>query len=305
METELHRAIEREELIVYYQPKVDLKTGNILGMEALVRWQHPQLGVLPPNEFIPLAEQTGLIEKIGHWVIRVACRQVRSWQEAGYGTINVAVNLSPLELRDPELGDRIIALVNELDIPPSALELEITETVVMQSMETAAGTLEKLSKAGLSIALDDFGTGYSSLSYLKRFPLSKVKIDRSFISDFMQESNDAAIVSAIIAMSHSLGLRVVAEGVETDEQLRFLQDLHCDEMQGYLISRPVPREEATDLLARASSIRRMILDYGINFVELMEFQGSSLITEMGGVLNDFPVHDTNPLNLENSCKAST
>ena len=288
LEAELHRAIERGELVVYYQPKVDLNNGNILGMEALVRWQHPQLGIVPPGEFIPLAEQTGLIEEIGRWVIQVACRQVRSWQEAGYGAVSVAVNLSPVEFRNPDLADEIIALVKEIDIPPSALELEITETVVMQSMDTAIATLRKISDAGLSISLDDFGTGYSSLSYLKRFPLNKVKIDRSFISDFMEGSNDAAIVSAIIAMSHSLGLRVVAEGVETDEQLRFLQDLHCDEMQGYLVSRPVPRDEASDLLARASGIKRMILDYGINFVELMEFQGPNLITGMAGVLNDFP-----------------
>ncbi len=291
LEVELHRSIERDELIVFYQPKVDLHTGNILGMEALVRWQHPQLGLVPPNEFIPLAEQTGYIENIGRWVVEVACRQVLSWRDEGYKEINVAVNLSPVEFRNPQLAEQIIQQISDIGVSPGALELEITETVVIQSMETAVTTLDKLSNAGLSITLDDFGTGYSSLSYLKRFPLQKIKIDRSFISDFMSGSNDAAIVSAIIAMSHSLGLRVVAEGVETDEQLRFLQDLHCDEMQGYFVSRPVPRKEAGDLLARSSSIRRMILEYGINFAELMKFQGSSLATEMAGIISEFPKKD--------------
>ncbi len=288
LESELHRALERDELTIYYQPKVDLKSGSILGMEALMRWQHPQFGIVPPNDFIPVAEQTGLIEEIGQWVIRTACRQIRFWQEAGYGTITVAVNLSPVEFRNPKLGDQIISILQEFGVPTGALEIEITETVVMQNIDTAVSILEKLSNAGFSISVDDFGTGYSSLSYLKRFPLSKVKIDRSFISDFMQGSSDAAIVSAIIAMSHSLGLRVVAEGVETEEQLRFLQDLHCDEMQGYLVSRPVPREEVNDLLAQASSIRRMILENGVDYGGLMHHQGVGAASGMIGVLNDFP-----------------
>ena len=288
LEAELHRAVEREELILYYQPKVDLKSGCILGMEALLRWQHPQMGLVPPNDFIPLAEQTGMIAEISQWVIGAVCRQVHLWQEAGYGVVNVAINLSPVEFRNPQLGDQIIRLVEAAGVPANAIEMEITETVVMQNMDTAVGILEQLSVAGFSISVDDFGTGYSSLSYLKRFPLSKVKIDRSFISDFTKGPSDAALVSAIIAMSHSLGLRVVAEGVETEEQLRFLQDLHCDEIQGYLISKPVPQAQASDLLAQSSSIQRMIQEYGIECAELTARHGVGSATGMLGVLNDFP-----------------
>lgn len=301
LESELHRALERGEFVVYYQPKIDLKTGTILGMEALMRWQHPQLGIVPPNDFIPLAEQTGFIEEISQWVIRTVCRQIHFWQEAGYDTVTVAVNLSPVEFRNPDLAQQIIAQIDEFGIPKSTFEVEITESIVMQNMETAVAVLEKLSNAGVCISIDDFGTGYSSLSYLRRFPISKVKIDRSFISSFMQDSNnDAAIVSAIIAMSHTLGIRVVAEGVETEEQLRFLQDLHCDEMQGYLISRPVPREEIDDLLAQSSSIRRMILDYDMNYAGQMGHLGAGSASGMISVLNDFPAKNVEPLINENS-----
>ncbi len=288
LEAELHRAVEREELTVYYQPRVDLSSGHILSLEALVRWRHPQLGLVPPNDFIPVAEQTGLIEEISRCVIRAVCRQIKVWQDAGYGTVTVAINLSPVEFRNPKLGEQIIAQVNALDVPTSALEIEITETAIIQSMDTAAGILNTLSNAGMEIALDDFGTGYSSLSYLKRFPLRKVKIDRSFISDFVQDSHDATIVSAIIAMSHSLGLQVVAEGVETEEQLRFLQDLHCNEIQGFLISKPVPREEVSDLFSRTPEIRRLITDYSGHFVAPASPQVSSSTSVMMGVLNDFP-----------------
>ncbi len=292
LEAELRQALEQDELTIYYQPKVDLKTGKILGMEALVRWQHPRFGMLPPNEFISVAEHTGLIEQIDQWVIRAACQQIRFWQEAGYGTISVAVNLSPVELRNHDLADQIIALLDELRVPASALEIEITETVVRHNVDHVVGILDKLSKAGLSIAVDDFGTGSSSLSYLKRFPLSKVKIDRSFISDFVQGSSDAAIASAIIAMSHSLGLRVVAEGVETEEQLRFLQDLHCDEAQGYLVGKPVPKEEANELLAQFSSIQRMIADYWVNYASVMDQQSIGSASGILEILNDFTEKDS-------------
>ena len=292
MEAELHRALERNELLVYYQPKVDLRTGTILGMEALLRWQHPQLGIVPPSEFIPLAEQTGLIEEMGQWVVRTVCRQIKLWQDAGYDAITVAVNLSPVQFRNPGLADQIMSLIDEAEIPASALEVEITEGVFMQDIDAAVTILEKLSKAGLSISLDDFGTEYSSLRYLKRFPLDKIKIDQSFITDFVRDTNDAAIVSAIIAMSHSLGLQVVAEGVETEEQLRFLQDLQCDEMQGYLISKPVPRDEAGRLLAESSGVRRMIMK-GCMVNSPMGHEGGPLVaTGMIGVLNDFPMPHT-------------
>ncbi|WP_432470591.1 EAL domain-containing protein [Amphritea sp. HPY] len=287
LEAELHRAVERDEFIVCYQPKIDLKTGVIVGMEALIRWQHSQLGMIPPDDFIPLAEQTGFIDEISQWVISTVCQQIKFWQDAGHGTVNVAVNLSPLEFRDPELGDKIIKLVADSGVPVSALEFEITETTVMQNMDTAIDTLIKLNSAGFGISVDDFGTGYSSLSYLKEFPLSKVKIDRSFVTEFIQDSSDAAIVSAIIAMSHSLGLRVIAEGVETKEQLRFLQDLHCDEMQGYLVSRPVMTKDVNALLGRAHDIRDMIVDSSGDSGSV-GYQGMGNVTGMISILNDFP-----------------
>jgi diguanylate cyclase (GGDEF)-like protein len=286
LEAELHRAVERDEFIVCYQPKIDLKTGAIVGMEALIRWQHSQLGMIPPDDFIPLAEQNGFIEEISQWVISTVCQQILFWQDAGYGTVNVAVNLSPLEFRNPDLSDKIIKLVADSGVPVSALEFEITETTVMQNMDTAIDTLIKLNSAGFGISVDDFGTGYSSLSYLKEFPLSKVKIDRSFVTEFIQDSSDAAIVSAIIAMSHSLGLRVIAEGVETQEQLRFLQDLHCDEMQGYLVSRPLMTKDVNGLLSRAHDIRDMIVD-SAEGVGSVGNQGGH-VTGMISILNDFP-----------------
>ena len=285
LEAELHRALEHDELTVYYQPKIDLRTGEIKSMEALVRWQHPLLGLVQPSEFIPLAEQAGLIEMLDRWVIRSVCRQISFWQKAGYGTIPVAVNISPYEFRVSELAEQIIAIVDEFDIPARALEIEITETAVMQSMDAAESVLEKLSSAGMRISLDDFGIGYSSLSYLKRFPISVIKIDRSFIADFLQDSSDAAIVSAIIAMSHSLDIRVVAEGVETEEQLRFLQDLHCDEVQGYLLSRPVSKEAMDELLAKPSNIRRMVLDNDVSYRRLTDSQ--PVASGMIGVVNDY------------------
>jgi diguanylate cyclase (GGDEF)-like protein len=288
LEADLHHALERGELLVFYQPKVDLKTGAILGMEALLRWQHPRLGMVPPNDFISLAEQSGLIDKISQRVIKTVCQQILTWQDAGYGILSVSVNMSPVEFRNPELSEQIISLITETGIPTSALEIEITETVVMQNMDTAIDILTQLYEAGLRISVDDFGTGYSSLSYLKKFPLSKVKIDRSFISDLVQGSNDAALVSAIIAMAHSLGLLVVAEGVETDEQLRFLQDLYCDEIQGYLVSKPLPSDEICELLDRSSSIKRMIMDYGANFAQITAQQGDVPATGMFGILNEFP-----------------
>ncbi|GGK53948.1 EAL domain-containing protein [Amphritea balenae] len=286
LEAELHRAVERNELVLCYQPKIDLKKGKIIGMEALIRWQHPQLGMIPPDDFIPLAEQTGFIEEISRWVVYTACQQISYWQSAGYGTLNVAVNLSPIEFQNPLLGSKIIEMVQDAGIARCALEFEITETAVVKSIDSATVILHQLSEAGFGLSVDDFGTGYSSLSYLKGFPLSKVKIDRSFITGFVESSSDAAIVSAIIAMSHSLGLKVVAEGVETLEQLRFLQDLQCDEMQGYLISKPVSAGEVTALLSRETDIRNLITDY---HNQPSASLGGAVIT----VLNDFPsdTHD--------------
>ncbi len=288
LEAELKHALDNEEFLIYYQPKVDLNSGEIRGLEALLRWRHPRLGIVSPNDFIPLAEKTGLISDMTRWVMHGVCRQLAEWRRIGHEQLSVAINLSPITFRDRNLARNLLAELAEHDIPPAMLEAEITETVVMQNMDTAIDILTELHDAGVSIALDDFGTGYSSMHYLKRFPLSKVKIDRSFITDFIHASNDAAIVSAIIAMAHSLGLNVVAEGVETEEQLHFLQDLHCDEMQGYLFSRPVPREDATRLLARSSGIQRLIREYGLDFARLGQLPGGRPASGMIGILNEFP-----------------
>ncbi|PCJ21886.1 MAG: hypothetical protein COB04_01495 [Gammaproteobacteria bacterium] len=291
LEAELHRAEERDELSVYYQPKMCLKTGTIVGVEALLRWHHPEFGVVPPDEFILLAEQTGLINDIGRWVLRTVCRQIKFWEELGYGKVSVSINLSPVEFRNPDLADHIISEARESGISPSTLELEITETIVLQNVDAAVVVLEKLSNAGFIITLDDFGTGFSSLSYLKLFPVSKIKIDRSFIKDFIVNSDDAVIVSAIIAMSHSLELEVVAEGVETEEQLRFLQDLHCDEVQGYLFAGALHTEKVTNLLADPNIIRRMILDYRDKNIVLMDSKEKDSATGMIDTLNHYVAND--------------
>ena len=291
LEAELHRAEERGELAVFYQPKMNLKTGAVHGVEALLRWHHPEYGIVPPDEFILLAEQTGLINNIGLWVLRTVCRQIKFWQELGYGSVSVSINLSPVEFRNPDLADQIISEVRDAGICPSSLELEITETVVLQNVDAAVVVLEKLSHAGFVITLDDFGTGFSSLSYLKLFPVSKIKIDRSFIKDFVLNSDDAVIVSAIIAMSHSLDLEVVAEGVETEEQLRFLQDLHCDEVQGYLFAGALPTDKVTNLIADPNIIRRMILDYRDKNILLMDSQENESVTGMIGVVEGIAANE--------------
>ncbi|WP_323752362.1 EAL domain-containing protein [Marinobacter sp.] len=289
LEAALYRALERDEFVIHYQPKINLITGGVSSLEALVRWQHPQWGMVLPNDFIPLAEQTGLIEKIDRWVVRSVCRQISFWQEAGFGTVPVAVNLSPSEFRNPDLADHIITIVDEFGIPAKALQIEITETAVIDCMDSATSILEKLSSAGMDIYLDDFGTGYSSLIYLKRFPITIVKIDRSFVAGLMEDSSDAAIVSATIAMSQALGLRVVAEGVESEEQLRFLQDLQCDEVQGYLTSRPLPKEQINELLAHPETIRRMVL--GDRNRDRKAFDATGVEDGLGmiGVVNEFPL----------------
>ncbi len=288
VETELHRAVKRDELVLHYQPKVDLSTGEIRSMEALVRWDHPELGLVPPGEFIPLAEQTGIIEEISKWVLRRVCGQMRFWRESGFPEVSIAVNLSPVEFRNPNLAREFLQTLEEFALSPRALEVEVTETVAMQHLEAAQTILRELADAGVAISMDDFGTGYSSLSYLKSFPLHKLKIDRAFIMDVTEGPDGAAIVSAIMAMSHSLGLWVIAEGVETEEQLRFLQDLRCDEVQGYYLSKPLPREQAGDLLREHTSIRQIVMAHG-NGLGMGGEQGmENLMPGMIGVLNDAP-----------------
>jgi EAL domain-containing protein (putative c-di-GMP-specific phosphodiesterase class I) len=239
LENDLRRALGRREFELYYQPKVDIQEGRVVGMEALVRWRHPHRGLLLPDEFIPLAEETGLIVAIGRWVITEACAQTKAWQTVGLQKLRVAVNISGVQFRQRDLLDTIAHALASSGLPPECLEIEITESVVMQNASEAIVTLEKLSQMGVQISVDDFGTGYSSLSYLKRFPIDKLKIDRSFIRDISSDMDDAAIVRATIGLAHNLRLRVVAEGVETEDQLQFLRSLGCDEYQGYYKSKPL------------------------------------------------------------------
>jgi EAL domain-containing protein (putative c-di-GMP-specific phosphodiesterase class I) len=253
MENDLRKALEAEQLELHYQPKVTVANGEVVGMEALVRWRHPERGLVTPAEFIPLAEESGLIVPLGRWLLHEACRQNRAWQDAGLPRVPVAINLSAVQLRRADLIQTVAHALAESRLDPRFLEIEITESVVMQNAFEAIGLLEQLSGMGVNLAIDDFGTGYSSLAYLKRFPLGALKIDRSFIRDVPSDLNDAAIVLAIIGLAHGLGLRVIAEGVENHEQLEFLRSLDADEYQGYLCSRPLPSEEAARLLGREVS----------------------------------------------------
>ena len=246
----LHDALANEELRVFYQPRVDTQTRRIRGMECLLRWQHPQLGLVSPAQFIPLAEETGLIVPIGEWVLRQACIQNKAWREKGLAPIRVSVNLSPVQFRRPDLYEEVIAALEETGLPADGLELEVTESMLMHDPTETIVTLQRLKRAGIYVSIDDFGTGYSSLNYLKRFPIDALKIDRSFITDITTSPDDAAITTAIILMGQSLKLGIVAEGVETESQLEFLQVLRCDEIQGYLFSPPVPADRAEAILAR-------------------------------------------------------
>ena len=288
LETELHQALSRNELFVAYQPKVDLRTGEIVAMEALVRWRHPEFGIVSPGDFIPVAEKTGLINDISAWITRVVCAQISMWHQAGHNDVGVAINISPIELRNANFADTILNAIREFDIPPSNLEVEITESLVMEDMDQATKTLERLDRHGVEISIDDFGTGFASLSYLKQFPISKVKIDRSFVSDFAQNPADARIVSGVIAMSHSLGVKVVCEGVEEEAQLRFLQDHHCDQVQGNLLSLPLQRQEATRLLSDPRKVQKIIKDYNVNELGLSATTSAGTQTVITGVLNLYP-----------------
>jgi len=253
LETGLRHALERGEFLLHYQPQVDIASGAILGAEALIRWQHPDWGLVSPAEFIPLAEETGLILPIGEWVLNEACSQARRWHDAGHVDLRIAVNLSGRQLSQKNLVDIVAATLARCAVAHGMLELEITESLLMQDLEQIAGTLEALVALGVSVSMDDFGTGYSSLSYLKRLPIDVLKIDQSFVRDISSDPDDAAIVQAIIAMAHSLGIKVMAEGVETAEQLAFLRQHRCDGMQGYYFSRPLPPEQFIMLLQRQHS----------------------------------------------------
>jgi diguanylate cyclase (GGDEF)-like protein len=248
LEAALRRALDRDEFTLHYQPKFDLRSGDITGVEALLRWRHAELGMVSPAQFIPIAEETGLIEPIGAWVLKEACTQGRRWFDDGLQNVRIAVNLSARQFRNQRLCRDIRKCLSETNLDPRLLELELTESMVMQDPEMAATMLKELKWMGLGLSIDDFGTGYSSLAYLKRFPIDSVKVDRSFVKDIPGNAEDAAIVEAVIALAHSLRLRVVAEGVETAEQKEYLKTLGCDEMQGYFASKPLPVEDATRFL---------------------------------------------------------
>jgi diguanylate cyclase (GGDEF)-like protein/PAS domain S-box-containing protein len=248
METSLRHALEREEFVLFYQPQIDLQSGKIFGMEALIRWKHPELGVAPPDNFIPILEETGLILPVGEWVLRTACTQNRIWRNAGFPEMRVAVNLSPIQFKQQDLIEVLTRILQETRLEPSGLELELTESTLMNYTEVTVATMRAWSSMGIRLTLDDFGTGYSSLIYLKRFPIDTLKIDRSFVQDVVTNPEDGAIAGAIIALAHSLKLNVIAEGVETEEQIQFLRSHHCLLMQGYYFSRPLPAPEITRLL---------------------------------------------------------
>ncbi|MDP1664159.1 MAG: EAL domain-containing protein [Methylobacter sp.] len=239
----LHHALERNQLQVYYQPQVAMQDGHVIGAEALLRWQHPELGMVSPAEFIPVAEGSGLILPIGEWVLRCAVRQAKAWMDEGFGPLVMAVNLSAVQFRHPDLPELVTRILDEEGLPPEYLELELTEGVAMHNPQGAIAVMNNLHERGIRMSIDDFGTGYSSLSYLKKFKVYKLKIDQSFVRDISTDSEDKVIVSAIINLAKSLGLKTIAEGVETAGQMAFLREQGCDEMQGYLFSKPVPIEQ--------------------------------------------------------------
>jgi EAL domain-containing protein (putative c-di-GMP-specific phosphodiesterase class I) len=248
IEGDLRGALKRQEFVLHYQPKINLQTGEITGAEALIRWMHPDRGLVSPLQFIPIAEESGLILSIGQWVLGEACRQAKEWIDAGLPATPVSVNVSSVEFRSDTFLDSLRAVLKDSGLNPCYLELELTESVLMQHAEASASALSGLKSIGVRLAVDDFGTGYSSLSYLKRFPIDSLKIDQSFVNDIITDADNATIVTAVISMAKSLRQRVIAEGVETEEQVAFLQAHACDEAQGYYFSKPVIAQEFAKLL---------------------------------------------------------
>lgn len=249
LENELRQAIAREEFVLFYQPQMDIASGRPCGFEALIRWQHPQRGMVPPVDFIGILEETGMIVEVGEWVLQAALAQLADWRRQGWDGLIMAVNLSSHQFERSGLQDYLERLLDEHGLPPQAVELEITEGTLMQDVISTTHTLQQLSRRGFSIALDDFGTGYSSLSYLSKFPFTTLKIDRAFVRDIPGDPDHTAIARAIVAMGQGLRLRLIAEGVETEEQRAFLSGLGCSLMQGYLFSKPLPADEASAYLA--------------------------------------------------------
>ncbi|HTD06315.1 EAL domain-containing protein [Undibacterium sp.] len=254
LENALHQALALQEFELHYQPKVDLRSGKVYGMEALLRWRRPEIGMMPPDRFIPLAEETGLIIQIGEWVLRTACAQLKEWHETGHPDLTMAVNVSARQFRLQDVPDLVCNVLADTGLSAEYLELELTESLLMQNREVVVKALERLKKIGITLSLDDFGTGYSSLSYLKQFPIDVVKIDQSFIRDVTNSVDGASLTRSIIAMAESLHMTTVAEGVETEGQLGFLNNNHCDAMQGYYFSRPLPKHEMTALLGAGTHL---------------------------------------------------
>jgi EAL domain-containing protein (putative c-di-GMP-specific phosphodiesterase class I) len=251
IEEGLRSALEHGEFTLYYQPKIDVKSGAVVGAEALIRWEHPVRGQIPPSSFIPVAEETGLILPIGAWVLREACQQARSWKDLGLCSGGMAVNVSSIQFQDENFLDDLNCVLRDTGLDPHCLELEVTESVLMKNTEVAVATLKAIREIGIRVSIDDFGTGYSSLSYLRRFPLDGLKIDQSFLHKVYAAPDDSIIVSAIIGMGRAIGLQVIAEGVETAEELAFLKANDCDTAQGYYFSPPVAAEEFVKLLVAA------------------------------------------------------
>ncbi len=249
LESNLRKAVDQEEFIMYYQPLVELSTGRIAGAEALVRWRHPKFGLLPPRDFIPLAEETGLIIPLGDWIMQTVCGQAKAWQQSGFSPLRISVNLSMRQFTHNAATETVLNALVKSALDPKCLELELTESIVMQNAQQTIDTLREFKSAGIQLSLDDFGTGYSSLSYLKTLPLNKLKLDQSFVSALTTEKANEAISGAIITLAHNLNLQVIAEGVETIDQLELLRSLKCDEVQGFLFSKPVPVQEMTKLMA--------------------------------------------------------
>lgn len=256
LETDIQRALDHDEFLLHYQPQVCITTGRLSGFEALLRWQHPEFGMISPAEFIPIAERSGQIVRIGEWVARTAAIRLRGWLDAGLEPVKMAVNLSVPQLQQARLFETMETILDETGLAPELLELEVTESMLMEDPEKSVAALRRLSQYGVKIAIDDFGTGYSSLAYLKRLPVNYLKIDREFIRDIPADLDDATIARSIISLGHSLGLQIIAEGVETQAQLEFLRVEGCDHMQGFLFSRPLPEAEMFGLLVGMGCLRQ-------------------------------------------------
>ncbi len=255
LETNLRYALEHSQFQIYYQPQVDLSTGRIIGAEALIRWMHPEQGFISPGQFIPLAEQNGLIVQIGEWVLQTACQQLKKWQDAGLPSLRIAVNLSARQFNQPDLIDKIVNILASTKLDPQYLEVELTESMLVDNIKLTNAQLKELKALGISISLDDFGTGYSSLSYLQKFNLDILKIDRCFVTDINRNKKNATITKAIISMAHGLNLHVIAEGVEKEAELEFLREQKCNTIQGYLFSPPVPGDKFEEMLQNGAQLK--------------------------------------------------